>query len=138
MVILWRPSHSQTPRPQPTQDFYGSSVRAARNRVVTDIRLLGKDLTMQATKELRQTLRHPFAWPGGYDLAIYLSDGERICHKCARENYRQIISSTRNKEQDGWAFGKVSVHWEGPPEFCVQCGDEQESEYGDPDNSERI
>jgi len=75
---------------------------------------------------------HPWTDLGGYTLACYLSDGERICPKCARNNAQQIVTSTNQGAKDGWAFGAVAVHWEGPPENCVQCNVEMPSEYGDP------
>ena len=37
------------------------------------------------TKELREAIRTPYAWPGGYKTIIILSDGEAICHECAKK-----------------------------------------------------
>lgn len=83
--------------------------------------------------DLKDALRTPYAFPGGYTKAIYLADGERICPECARENYRQIAESTRDVNQDGWALGGVDIYWEGPPEHCVNCDKALASEYGDPE-----
>lgn len=85
------------------------------------------------TRTLRETLREPYAWPGGYTKAIYLADGERICPKCARENYHRISQSTREQARDGWALLCIEAYWEGPPEHCVECNIEMPSEYGDPE-----
>lgn len=85
------------------------------------------------TRELREALRNPCTFPGGYTKAIYLSDGERICPECARKQYRQISRSTRQQARDGWALLGIDIYWEGPPEYCVQCNKKLPSEYGDPD-----
>lgn len=84
-------------------------------------------------KKFFAALRQRFAWPGGYDLALYLSDGERICHPCARENALRIGRSTRDNARDGWSFMIADVYWEGPDEYCCDCNCSLPSEYGDPD-----
>lgn len=80
---------------------------------------------------MRDAIRNPYTWPGGYPVHIYLSDGECICADCARLNYRRISESTRSNNHDGWAVLGIEVFWEGPPEYCVQCNKEMESAYGE-------
>jgi len=82
---------------------------------------------------LKDALRSPFAWPGGYEKAIYLADGERICQACAIKNFRQIIKATRDNPADDWAFLTVDIYWEGPPQTCIECSRRLPSEYGDPE-----
>ena len=90
------------------------------------------------TKDFKKALRTPYAWPGGYEKALYFQDGERICVPCAKENFKLIIDATRDaassdpRYRDSWVFGRVQIYWEGPPESCVQCNKELKSEYGDP------
>ncbi len=79
---------------------------------------------------LKEALRSPFAWPGGYEKGIYLSDGERICSVCARKNFRQIVSSTKSEWPDDWTFSHIDVYWEGEKEHCCNCDEALASEYG--------
>src|SRR6266404_4752140 len=91
---------------------------------------IGKRNTTMAV--VRDTIRHPWAWPGGYPIYIYTTDGETMHPKCAGENYRRISTSTRNAARDGWAVDIVGVYWEGVPETCCHCNELCESAYGDP------
>jgi len=83
--------------------------------------------------KVRDAVRHPYAWPGGYPIYTLMSDGETLCAKCVRENYRAISESTRHNSRDGWAAAGTFVLWEttSGPEHCAHCGDELESAYGD-------
>ena len=85
--------------------------------------------------QVKRALRQPFSSPDGYELAIYMVDGERICRDCVKENFYQICTETRspNSGDRGWGILGVDVYWEGPPEFCAHCNKELASEYGDPD-----
>ena len=53
-------------------------------------------------KPIRTVARERYAWPGGYPLALLMDDGELICAKCTRGNYRLILTSTRDNDRDGW------------------------------------
>ncbi len=91
--------------------------------------------TTPALDAARDAIRNPYAWPGGYAKRIYLEDGEAICTKCAKSEWRQLIYSSLafpDSHLDGWGVQGVDVHWEGPPEYCVHCSKELPSEYGGP------
>lgn len=90
----------------------------------------------QILHDVREAVRHPYAWPGGYPIYVYMTDGEMLCRDCVRSNYREISHATRHKERSGWAAAGVDVYWEGPNMFCAQCNKELESAYGDPDAEE--
>lgn len=85
---------------------------------------------------VRDFIRQPVAWPGGYPKSLVMDDGETLCAKCARTEYRQISNSTRHNMRDGWQAGGVSIHWEGAPVTCAHCSKETESAYGVPDADE--
>lgn len=87
-----------------------------------------KNPTMQAVREF---IRAPYAFPGGYPLVLIMRDGDTVCSQCARGNYRSISNATRNNLRDGWAAAGVRVHWEGAPEVCANCGKETEAAYGE-------
>ena len=86
--------------------------------------------TMQA---VRAFIRQPYAWPGGYPLVLVMHDGETVCAKCARDNYRLISAATRHHARDGWEAAGVQPHYEGAPEYCANCNEATEAAYGDPD-----
>ncbi len=73
-----------------------------------------------------------YAWPGGYQCALLMADGEPIDAKSARENYRQI---RRNMEpvptNRDWKPEAVFIHWEGEPLICAHSGRLIPSAYGE-------
>ena len=77
----------------------------------------------------KQVLRKPFA-SGFYEVALYLTDGERICRDCCREEWREICRDSLNGYGQ-WQAGFANVYWEGPAQHCVQCNKEMPSEYGE-------
>jgi hypothetical protein len=67
---------------------------------------------------------------GGYQKILIMNDGECICVKCAKSEYRIISDSTRKYYKDGWQVAGVDIHWEGDSIFCAHCNVEIESSYG--------
>lgn len=90
----------------------------------------------QTLRDVRAFIRSPYAWPGGYPLLLVMSDGETVCAKCARAEYRQISRETRDGSRNGWAAHAVVAHWEGEPETCAHCNAETPSAYGVPDEDD--
>lgn len=80
--------------------------------------------------ELRNAIRHPYAWPGGYPLALLMNDGEAVCMKCARSEYRYIAHSNRHNILDGWMPEAVFINWEDQELYCAHCNNQIESAYG--------
>ncbi len=72
------------------------------------------------------------AWPGGYQCALLMADGESIDARSARENYRQIRRNmvSRPASRD-WKPEAVFIHWEGEPLICAHSGREIPSAYGE-------
>jgi hypothetical protein len=80
------------------------------------------------TNDLKQFIRSGgFAWPGGYQMALLMADGEVIDAQAARENYRLI----RRETGTDWAPVDVFIHWEGEPLICAHSGREIPSSYGE-------
>ena len=74
------------------------------------------------------------AWPGGYQCALLMADGEVIDAQAARENYRQIRRNMGNDfYASDWRPVTVFVHWEGEPLQCAHSGRDIPSAYGIPD-----
>lgn len=85
-------------------------------------------------KQLKEDVRHPYAWPGGYEVAFVTSDGAILCHDCVRQNFREVLESTKKHISDGWhVVGKMyeavsaDCAREVDPElvsYCAQCNKE--------------
>lgn len=73
-----------------------------------------------------------YAWPGGYQCALLMSDCEVIDVQSARENYRAIRRATAGW-RDCWSAEAVFIHWEGEPIQCAHSGRMIESAYGVPE-----
>jgi len=71
-----------------------------------------------------------YAWPGGYQCALLMADGEVIDAQAARENYRLI----RREAGRDWTPVEVFIHWEGEPLYCAHSGREIPSAYGVPEH----
>jgi hypothetical protein len=91
-----------------------------------------KNSTMAA---VRDYIRQPYTWPGGYPKVLIMADGEPMCSQCARRDYKLISHATRHGlTQDQWTAIGVDIYWEGPPLQCCNWGDCQnviESAYGE-------
>ena len=84
--------------------------------------------------EVKNYLRDPYAWPGGYRLTAYCADGEPLCRSCILASFRDVIRAHGPDGWDrSWVIIAIGVHWEGPCETCAQCGADLPSEYGDPE-----
>lgn len=81
--------------------------------------------------EVKQFIRNPYAWPGGYPLFLLTTDGGAICKCCAKSEWPLICRSTRDNALDGWTAECVEVNWEDQFLFCDHCGNQIESAYGE-------
>lgn len=85
----------------------------------------------EAIKQLKDLIRHPFAWPGGYPKFGVFTDGGAVCHVCAKDNFRSILRATKQQLRDGWQFESQRINWEEPHLICGQCGHRIESAYAE-------
>ena len=67
-----------------------------------------------------------FAWPGGYPILYLDSENSTLCADCATKSL--------DDPDEIPAFKPVAwgVYYEGPTDFCEQCGKGIESAYGEP------
>lgn len=94
--------------------------------------------TAELLRQVRDYIRAPYAFPGGYPKILVMKDGDVVCAKCAGIEYRQISEATRDSIRDpgfndGWAAAGVDLHLEGPELYCCHCSAAIESAYGDPE-----
>jgi hypothetical protein len=89
--------------------------------------------TRDSIDSVKNIIRNPYAWPGGYTKMMVMVDGESMCADCVKDNYRLILRATRDNDRSGWQAHTADIHWEGAPMYCANCNKEMPSEYGDPD-----
>lgn len=90
------------------------------------------------TRELKEAIRHPYAWPGGYPLYAITSDGAALHLSCCRKEYRQIAYSMRHNLRDGWKVEAVDVNYEDGECTCDHCGELIEAAYVDQDGAAHV
>lgn len=69
--------------------------------------------------------REKYAWPGGYPLALVMTDGELLCPHCVAEEFSQISFAARHKLRDGWKPEALAILDDSEPEspeLCAHCG----------------
>ncbi len=73
---------------------------------------------------VRYVAREKFAWPGGYELFIITNDGGLLCSFCVKENYRNVLHSTKYDFNDGWKAVFMGNDGELEDDYCSHCGKE--------------
>ncbi len=75
---------------------------------------------MQALEQLRAFAR--YQTHAGYSWAAVMADGEMLCERCVRENYRQCYRETRDESQSDWACVGLTHSGESEePATCAHC-----------------
>ena len=70
--------------------------------------------------KVKDLIREPYAWPGGYERIAITDDGGLLCHKCVKDNYKLIINSF---PEDGWhVIGTdLTENCDEEPIYCDNC-----------------
>ena len=88
---------------------------------------------MKHANHVKDLIRAPYAWPGGYPKYAIADDSAALCHTCCRDNFRSIVDSIHTDTRDGWLITAVDINWEDTSLYCDHCGDAIESAYGEPE-----
>jgi hypothetical protein len=72
----------------------------------------------------------PYNWPGGYPRYFVAWDGEALCFKCVRDNYRLVYSESKFREGQ-WCVLAVATNWEDPHLYCAHCNERIPSAYAE-------
>lgn len=84
------------------------------------------------TKQIKQFIRQPHVFPGGYPQFLVMQDDACLCHTCVKSNAKLIIKQTRRPESNtGWCAERVDVNWEDIMLTCDECGADIEPAYGE-------
>ena len=79
---------------------------------------------------VKQVLRHPYTWPGGYPLFFIMADGCTLSAKSARENYREICRAHIGGGHDThWTIAAWEVNYEDEDLYCEHSNEPIECAY---------
>jgi hypothetical protein len=93
-----------------------------------------KSVPTSTVEQLKNFIRHKYAFPGGYPMYLVMHDGASLCHACARDNFRMILSRTRDPYTfDDWAAEGIDINYEDANLYCEHCGARIESAYAEPE-----
>ena len=59
-------------------------------------------MNLDGAKILKDVVREPYAWPGGYEKFAIANDGGVLCHECCKKYFKTIMHSTLFEYKDGW------------------------------------
>lgn len=82
-------------------------------------------------QQVKDVARNPYAWPGGYPRFLVMSDGECLCPKCVRSEFRQIVRAALLGLRDGWKPEGGDINWEDNTLFCAHCNERIPSAYAE-------
>ena len=86
---------------------------------------------MATILDIKNTIRNPYAWPGGYPLYMIADDGGCICTNCAKDNFKLIADSVIRGISDGWKVVAIDINYEDDSLHCGNCNTQIESAYGE-------
>lgn len=85
-------------------------------------------------KMVKQFIRQPYAWPGGYPCYLLMADGGVLSHQAAKDNFKTIAFEViTNDTRDDWHPVSVEINWEDPDLYCDHTGQRIESAYAEPE-----
>jgi len=90
--------------------------------------------TIATLKDIKDLVRNPYAWPGGYPRFAVLSDGESLCPACCKNEWPVIARATVDRDSDGWQAIGSAINWEDPDLLCAHCADRIPSAYAERDD----
>ncbi len=85
-------------------------------------------LRIRAVKDF---IRAPHAFPGGYPKVLITADGGALCDDCAKKEFRQIVAESLQNTNCGFRASGVGINWENPDLTCDHCGAKIPPAYGD-------
>lgn len=88
--------------------------------------------TIDTVAQFKATLRAgEFTFPGAYQLYFITDDGAAVSFDGARDNYRLIIDSIRNRLNDGHLIVGCEINYEDCNLYCAATGNIIPASYGE-------
>jgi len=83
-------------------------------------------------RQVKEAIRQPYAWPGGYPLYILMSDGEALSVKAAWAEFELVARATLfSCIRDSWKADSVQINWDDTELYCAHTNEKIESAYGE-------
>ena len=82
-------------------------------------------------RQVKQAIRQPYAWPGGYPLYVVMADGEALSIEAARAEFKLVAHATLFAQRDGWMAAAVEINWDDTELYCAHTNKKIESAYGE-------
>jgi hypothetical protein len=82
-------------------------------------------------QSVKDAIRNPYAFPGGYPKYIICDDGAALCCDCAKKEFAQIAHDTVKGYHTGFDVAGADINWEDSDLYCDNCGKPIESAYGE-------
>ena len=82
-------------------------------------------------RQVKEAIRQPYAWPGGYPLYIIMADGEALSIEAARSEFKLVAHATLFAQRDGWQAAAVDINYENTELHCAHTNKQIESAYGE-------
>jgi hypothetical protein len=86
--------------------------------------------TIATLKAVKDAIREPWAWPGGYPKYLVMEDGEALSVGAAKAEFRTIVWAMFHGD-GGWSIAGVEVNYEDPDLYCAHTHDRIESAYAE-------
>lgn len=80
---------------------------------------------------VKRFIRLPYAFPGGYPLALLTMNGDVLCRDCAFSEWNLICEESFNNTNWGFRIADVFINWEDSDLYCDDCNKKMESAYGE-------
>ena len=81
---------------------------------------------------LKNIIRNPYAWPGGYPHYFITADGAALSVESVRENFREIcVAWFADDSSGGWLVAGYGINWEDSALYCEHSGKRIESAYAE-------
>lgn len=80
---------------------------------------------------VKNAIREPYAWPGGYPRYIVMADGAALSVEAAKAEFPSICRSTLRGDRDGWRAADVAINWEDGELTCDHTGNRIPSAYAE-------
>lgn len=73
-------------------------------------------------KIVKDIIRQPYTFPGGYEKVAFTKDGGLLCHACLKECYYTVAHSTLHSIDDGFlVIGVMLNDMFENNEYCNSC-----------------
>ncbi len=80
-------------------------------------------------RQVKQAIRQPYAWPGGYPLYVLMADGEALSIEAARSEFKLVAYATLFAQRDEWRAAAVAIHYEDTELYCAHTNEQIGSVY---------